>query len=260
VVNDHPFFISSVDELNITKSNQLDTKAFFKITYGLYLVCSRDGNNYNGHVSNTVFQVTADPPRFVVASHKDNLTTDYIIKSRLFSVSVLQKEVDLDFLGPWGFKSGKNVDKFHGIRHITGKTGVPIITEKSIAYLECEVVDQVDTGTHILFIGQAVNAGILDDRAQPLTYQHYRDVIKGLSPENSPTYTGGPKEKPSPSPEEKPENKPAKYQCKVCGFIYDPAEGDPHAGIAPGTAFEDLPDNWECPICGVTKKDFVRID
>ncbi|HOX77734.1 MAG TPA: rubredoxin [Bacteroidales bacterium] len=51
-----------------------------------------------------------------------------------------------------------------------------------------------------------------------------------------------------------------KYQCKICGYIYDPEEGDPHAGIEPGTAFEDIPDDWVCPICGVTKKDFVPID
>ncbi len=238
----------------------MDPKAFFKISYGLYLVCSRDGNNFNGHVSNTVFQVTADPPRFVVASHKDNLTTDYIVKSGLFSISVLQKDVDLDFLGPWGFKSGKSVDKFHNVQHFIGKTGVPVVTEKCVAYLECSLESQVDTGTHILFIGRAVDAQILDDRPQPLTYQYYRDVIKGLSPENSPTYTG-PVAKDHPQAEsEKPQEKPARYQCKICGYIYDPAEGDPHAGIAPGTAFEDIPDNWECPICGVTKKDFVRID
>lgn len=47
-----------------------------------------------------------------------------------------------------------------------------------------------------------------------------------------------------------------KYQCEVCGYIYDPAEGDPDNGIAPGTPFEDLPDDWECPLCGVKKDRF----
>ena len=51
-----------------------------------------------------------------------------------------------------------------------------------------------------------------------------------------------------------------KYQCIVCGFVYDPVEGDPDSGIAPGTAFDDIPDDWECPVCGVTKEDFEPLD
>ncbi len=51
-----------------------------------------------------------------------------------------------------------------------------------------------------------------------------------------------------------------KYQCTICGFVYDPVEGDPDSGIAPGTAFEDIPDDWMCPVCGVTKDDFEPID
>ncbi|MCE5192732.1 MAG: rubredoxin [Candidatus Cryosericum sp.] len=51
-----------------------------------------------------------------------------------------------------------------------------------------------------------------------------------------------------------------KYQCTVCGHIYDPAEGDPAAGIKPGTAFEDLPDDWVCPVCHATKDKYVVID
>lgn len=48
-----------------------------------------------------------------------------------------------------------------------------------------------------------------------------------------------------------------KYTCSVCGYVYDPASGDPEHGIAPGTAFEELPDAWECPICGADKNKFV---
>jgi flavin reductase (DIM6/NTAB) family NADH-FMN oxidoreductase RutF/rubredoxin len=238
----------------------MDISAFFKVSYGLYLLCSKDGDQYNGHVSNTVFQVTADPPQFVVASHKDNLTTGFIKKSRLFSVSILQQDVTLEFLGPWGFKSGKDIDKFKGISYKLGITGVPVVLEKSIAYLECEVVDEIDTGTHILFIGRVVDSKILDDFHVPLTYKYYREVIKGLSPENAPTYTGDKLDKSAVKEAANAAVKPHKYQCTVCGYIYDPEEGDPHSGILPGTAFEDIPDDWTCPICGVTKKDFVKID
>ena len=52
----------------------------------------------------------------------------------------------------------------------------------------------------------------------------------------------------------------AKYKCLVCGYIYDSEKGDPDSGIAPGTAFEDLPDDWVCPVCGVDKSMFEKIE
>jgi flavin reductase (DIM6/NTAB) family NADH-FMN oxidoreductase RutF/rubredoxin len=238
----------------------VDITAFFKVTYGLYIVSSRDGDNLNGHISNTVFQVTADPPQFVVATHKDNLTTRYIEKSGVFSVSVLQQDIDLEFMGPWGFKSGTTTNKFKNAGYRFGKSGAPIVLDKAIAFIDCQVVDRMDTGTHILYVGQVLDAGILDEKLKPLTYDHYREVIKGLSPEHAPTYTGEKLEEGVLHQESVPLKKPRRYQCKVCGYIYDPEEGDPHGGIAPGTAFEDIPEEWSCPICGVTKKDFFPID
>jgi flavin reductase (DIM6/NTAB) family NADH-FMN oxidoreductase RutF/rubredoxin len=235
----------------------MDIKSFFKVTYGLYIVSSHDGDKLNGHVSNTVFQVSAEPARFAIATHKDNLTTDYIKKSRVFSISVLQQDIDLEFLGPWGFSSGSETDKFTDCNYKTGKSGAPIVLDKSIAYIDCEVDSEIDTGTHILFIGKAVDAEILNDKASPLTYAYYRDVIKGLSPENAPTYTEKSKLAES---EIKDEAGLKKFQCLVCGFIYDPEEGDPTKNIPPGTAFEDLPDDWKCPICGVGKEEFKSLD
>ncbi len=235
----------------------MDIKSFFKLTYGLYIVSSKDGEKLNGHISNTVFQVSAEPARFAVATHKDNLTTEYIRKSKVFSISVLQQDCDLEFLGPWGFKSGRDVDKFKNTNFKTGKSGAPIVLDKSIAYIDCEVQEEVDTGSHIMFIGLAVEAEVLDGKLPPLTYGYYRDVIKGLSPENAPTYTD--KSKPA-DPEVKPESELKKFQCVVCGYIYDPEQGDPTKNIPPGTAFEDLPDNWTCPICGVGKSEFNSLD
>ncbi len=50
-----------------------------------------------------------------------------------------------------------------------------------------------------------------------------------------------------------------KYKCTVCGYVYDPAAGDPDSGVAPGTPFEEIPDSWRCPVCGVEKSMFERI-
>ncbi len=51
-----------------------------------------------------------------------------------------------------------------------------------------------------------------------------------------------------------------KYECTVCGYIYDPEKGYTDGGIAPGTAFEDIPDDWACPLCGVGKEDFELVE
>jgi flavin reductase (DIM6/NTAB) family NADH-FMN oxidoreductase RutF/rubredoxin len=246
----------------------MNYEAFFKLTYGLYLLTSKNDGRYNGHISNTIFQITAEPARIAVATHADNLTTEYIRTSRVFAVSALQQEVTLDFLGNWGFKSGRDINKFEKIGHKIGKTGAPIVTEKCIAYYECEVEQEIQIGTHVLFIGRVVDLDVLAGEVLPLTYAYYRDVIKGISPEKSPTFLPEKKlapdtqrEKPSEQDQRHAKTAPAqemkKFRCTICGYIYDPAEGDPPAGIPPGTAFEDIPDDWTCPICGVTKEDFI---
>ena len=49
------------------------------------------------------------------------------------------------------------------------------------------------------------------------------------------------------------------YRCNICGYIYDPAEGDPDGGIAPGTPFDQIPDDWLCPVCGAPKSEFEKV-
>jgi len=239
----------------------MDINAFFKVTYGLYIVSSMDGDKYNGHVNNTVFQIAAEPPRFAVASHKDNLTTIYIQRSKTFSVSIMKEAITMDFLGPWGFKSGKEIDKYKDCNYKIGKTGCPIMLDNAIAWIECNVIESIDTGTHILFIGNVADAELLQDDLNPLSYTYYRNVIKGLSPENAPTHVSKvdtPPEKDKSAEKESPASDKSKYKCVICGYLYDPAEGDPSKGIPAGTAFEDLPDDWTCPICGVGKNEFIK--
>ncbi|MGK7346421.1 MAG: rubredoxin [Candidatus Nitrospinota bacterium M3_3B_026] len=51
-----------------------------------------------------------------------------------------------------------------------------------------------------------------------------------------------------------------RYVCDICGYIYDPAKGDPDSGVAPGTAFDSIPDDWVCPECGATKDQFTKVE
>jgi flavin reductase (DIM6/NTAB) family NADH-FMN oxidoreductase RutF len=231
----------------------MNIEAYFKVTYGLYVVSSASGGKLNGYVSNTVFQVTAEPPQIAIACSKNNLTTSLIEQSKTFAISVLEKETSAEIIGSFGYKSGKDVDKFSNVKFKTGKTGAPILLDNAIAYFECEVVQVMDVGSHLLFIGKVVENDLLNDNAEPLTYAFYREVRKGKAPKNAPTYIDPEKLKPLLI-----SDKVLEHYCTACGFIYHPEEGDPYSGIAPGTSFEDLPDTWVCPVCGAEKSDFAK--
>jgi flavin reductase (DIM6/NTAB) family NADH-FMN oxidoreductase RutF len=234
----------------------MDIEAFFKITYGLYIVSSAHDHKLNGYISNTVFQVTAEPPRLAISCSKDNFSASIIQKSKLFSVSVLHQDAKPAVIGGFGYKSGAQIDKFEGINYIRGATGVPIVTEDSIAWFECEVEQEFDVGTHLLFIGKVVNSDMVDPVKEPLTYAYYREVKRGVAPKNAPTYI----DKSKLEKKEPPKVEWKKQKCLACGYMYDPAAGDADNGIKPGTSFEDLPDDWVCPACGAPKDMFEEVE
>jgi flavin reductase (DIM6/NTAB) family NADH-FMN oxidoreductase RutF/rubredoxin len=227
--------------------------AFFKVTYGLYIVSTGDKKNGNGFVSNSVFQVTAEPPQIAACCNKDNFTAQLIQDTGFYSVSVLNQDASSEIIGRFGYKSGKDINKLEGIGIQFKETGVPIVTQDSIAYFECRVKQTIDVGTHLIFIGEVVSADVLAD-LDPLTYAYYRKVKRGVAPKNAPTYIDKSKLKPAIAKVES-----VKYQCAACGYIYDPAKGDPDSRIQPGTKFEDIPDDWICPVCGAQKQDFEKL-
>jgi len=165
----------------------MNFEALFKLSYGLYIISSKDGDKFNGHISNTVFQTTAEPPTLAICTNKQNLTFDYINKSNVFSISVLDQETDFKFLGLFGFKSGRDIDKFKDIKSSIGKTGAPIVLDNTLAYIECKVKSSVDVGTHVIFVADIIESEFIKD-GEPLTYDYYRKVKKGLSPKTAPTY------------------------------------------------------------------------
>jgi rubredoxin len=95
-------------------------------------------------------------------------------------------------------------------------------------------------------------------KAKPLTYDYYHQIKKGISPQTAPTYIADNK-KIEDNKERKELEKMTKYKCSVCGYIYDPEKGDPESGVNPGTSFENLPDDWVCPICGADKDEFEEL-
>lgn len=152
------------------------------ITYGLYIVTSFDGERKNGMIVNTVFQVTAQPARMAISVNKNCLTHEIIEKSRVFAAMPLEQETTLPFIGIFGFRSGRTFDKFAKIPYKIGFLGCPVVTEHTLSYMEVEVQQTVDVGTHTLFIGEVKDAGVLKPHGQALTYAYYHDVIKGKTP------------------------------------------------------------------------------
>jgi len=243
----------------------MNIEAFYSLSYGLYIIGTASKGKKNGYVANTAFQVTATPEQIAISCHKDNLSEQMIDESGYFSLSVLEKDASKEIINRFGYKSGKTLDKFEGTTYFETNNGIPVVTEECVAWFECKVEQKVDVGTHIIFIGRVLNGEYLDENKESLTYTYYRQERHGLSPKNSPTYVNKSllpeKEKKAEKAEEKPAEKPKgkpmqKWECVVCGHIYDPAEGDPEQNIPPGTAFEDLPDDWVCPDCGAGKEDF----
>ena len=228
----------------------LDPKTLHKISYGLYVICSKNKENINGQIANALFQVTAEPPTVAVSINKQNLTHKYIEISNFFTISVLTDNTPMNFIGNFGFKSGRDINKFEGIEYKLGKHKVPIVIDYALAYVEAKVINKIDVGTHTIFIGNVEDAEILSED-NPMTYEYYHKCKGGVSPKTAPTYSSTIDKK-----IKKEEEKMDKYVCEVCGYIYDPEKGDPDNGIEPGTKFEDLPDEWICPICGATKENF----
>lgn len=228
----------------------MNLKALYKLGYGLYVVCSKNGDKLNGQIANTVFQVCAEPPIIAVALNKQNLTNDFVSASKVFTVSILSQDTPLNFIGGFGFKSGREVDKLKGINYKLGETGAPVVFDNTLAYLEAKVINQIDVGTHTIFVGEVVAADEVKE-GEPMTYAYYHQVKRGSTPKTAPIYI-----------EEKKETAPkmAKYKCTVCGYIYDPELGDPDGGIKPGTPFEKLPDDWVCPVCGASKDQFEKVE
>jgi flavin reductase (DIM6/NTAB) family NADH-FMN oxidoreductase RutF/rubredoxin len=245
-------------------------KAFHKLSYGLYIIATELNGKKFGYVGNTAFQVTSEPAQIVISSHKNNFTTSKILESRKFSISVLKKEVNTSLIGEFGFMSGSDIDKFRNHDTITSVTGAPIILDSSVAWFDCKVVNSIDVGSHILILGEVLDSDVLSGE-EPLTYDYYREKYKMLAPKNAPTYVEKEKleNEKVPEPEAKPvikvESKREKtagdlstFTCNICGFQYDPEEGDPALGIPPGTPFEDLPEDYRCPICNAGKDYFSK--
>ena len=233
-----------------------DLESLFKLSYGMCIVSSKKDDKFNCCIVNTVFQLTPEPPMVAVSVNRECLTHEYITSSKVFTVSILSQEAPMSFIGRFGFRSGRDIDKFEQLNFRPGQTEVPIILDNTVAFLEAEVTQSIEIESHTLFIAKIVACETLDEDTEPMTYAYYRDIKHGRTPKTAATYINiEPKQQTSEGAIIM-----KKYKCLICGYIYDPAVGDPDNGVEAGTAFENLPDDWVCPECGAAKDEFEPLD
>jgi len=165
----------------------MNLKALQKISYGLYIVCSVQGDKLNGQIVNTVMQVASEPPAIAISINKNNLTHEFITGSKVFSASILCQETPMTFIVRFGFRSGRDLDKLEGVDYITGSTLAPVVMENAVAYLEAKVIHEMDVNTHTLFVGEIVNADVVSEKIC-MSYDYYHEIKRGKTPVNAPNY------------------------------------------------------------------------
>lgn len=212
----YPFY-----DITIKKGEKMDSSVLFNIGYGLYVLTAKDEKD-NGCIINTVMQVTSDPLQIAIAVNKRNLTQQMISKTRKFNVSILTEEADFEIFKHFGYQSGRDVDKFTNFFDVKrSSNGLYYITKNTNSYMSAYVQQEIDLGTHSLFIGQLVASERLSE-APTVSYDFYQKNIK---------------------PKPQNENKKG-WRCKICGYIY---EG------------ETLPADFVCPVCKHGAADFEKL-
>lgn len=213
----------------------IDKQAFRNISYGMYLVTTKNSKN-NGCIINTLTQITSENPLISISLNKNNYTNEEIKSSNLFAISIISEETDNSIITNFGYKTGRETDKFANISYEM-IADLPVITSKMVAYLICKVVNIIDCETHDIFIARVVESKKLNE-LPAMTYKYYHEVRKGTSPKNAPTFISEQSSKDC-------------YRCTICGYIYDNSKEK--------IKFEDLPDDWICPICGEPKQKFEKV-
>lgn len=198
------------------------SNAMFSITYGLYILTARDGEKDNGCVINTLAQLTSSPNRISITVNKSNYTHDMIKKTKVFNVSILTESTPFGVFEHFGFKSGKDTEKFFSASNDNrSDNGVLYIPSCTNAFVSGKVIEEIDLGTHTLFIADVTQSMVLSDEPS-LSYAYYHENIK-----------------PKPKTQEE-----KGYRCKICGYVY---QGD------------ELPEDYVCPVCKHGAEDFEKI-
>lgn len=167
----------------------MDKRTFNDVSYGVYIATSKHEDDFSGCVITTLMQITAEEtPKMMVAINKSNYTNELIKKSGKVNVSVLSEEADMLLIGKFGFRTGRDFDKLEGTQYINGMNGIPCVTQKAVAYFETKLINEMDAGTHTIFLLEVEDTVKLCD-SKPMTYDYYHRVVKGKTPKTAATFS-----------------------------------------------------------------------
>jgi flavin reductase (DIM6/NTAB) family NADH-FMN oxidoreductase RutF/rubredoxin len=209
----------------------MDTMVLRNLSYGLFVIGTKDGERLTGCTVNSVIQATSDPVQILVCVNHDNFTNRCIKKAGAFSVSILSEETSGETIGCFGFQSGKDKDKFAEVPYELTPKGLPVLKAGTCGWLEVALDTFMDLSTHTVFAGTLTNAEVRPGK--PMTYAYYHQVIRGKTPPKAPTF-------------EKPRE--GLWTCPICGYQYNGSAGP----------FESLPESWACPLCKAPKSGFTK--
>lgn len=211
----------------------MDTNAFFKLTYGLYVVGVKNGDGFGGCVVDAVMQTTLTPPALVISCSKNTRTNECISETKEFTLSVLSEQTEPFVIANFGFQSCRAAEKWNKVPYHL-MNGLPVL-DNAAAYLHCRVTDVKELSTHTLFFCDVTDA--VDGTQKALSYTTYQESWKPKVMEAFQnckcSFTN-----------EKGEKKMTKWVCKICGYEY---EG------------EELPADYVCPVCGVGADEFEEV-
>ena len=166
----------------------MDFKTLFKVSYGMYLVSSKKGDKINAQLSNTVVQISPDPATMLISVNKKNYTHEMISESGVFTITIISDQCEMKEIGPFGFRTGRDFDKFKECPYELGKNGAPYVREKMCGYIECEVIKTLECESHTMFIGRVTEAELLNPELNPMTYDFYHKELKGKLSKNATHY------------------------------------------------------------------------
>ncbi|HOO25390.1 MAG TPA: flavin reductase [Clostridiales bacterium] len=234
----------------------MDITALNFISCGVYITGVKNGDTYGGSCVDAFVQATSSsPPHIILCSMNGNFTTGLIRQNGEFSVSVLGQDVDPKIIANFGYRSGRDVNKWDFVEHMI-KDDLPYLKD-ACAYLRCKVEDIRIMSTHNIITASVEDAWV--GSGTPVLYSEYHQRLKIPAREALFELTGVQYAAPQtipPLPVKSKEKQAAnaskssgkeKWVCKICGYIYD---GD--------VPFEELPDTWTCPLCGAEKKYFEK--
>ena len=222
----------------------IDSKAFRSMSYGVYIISATDGQKAAGCVVNTLVQVTSKPARVSVAINKDNFTAGVVQRAGRFEAVVLAEDTPMELIGTFGFRSSADEDKFASCEHAFDEAGVPYVTEHAVAHMGVRVLEVIDAGTHMLFMGEVEEAAVLSGEPA-MTYAYYHQVKGGKTPPKASSYEDPEAAAPAAEPAAAEPAKRYGWRCTICGYILEQ---------------DELPADFKCPICGMGPDKFERIE